>query len=58
MLTIIRIKKMGVRVGNIHVGVISNTEQQLTLQLTLSNCQILMSTLVYAKWSAQERLQL
>lgn len=49
---------MGVRVGNIHVGVISNTEQQLTLQLTLSNCQILMSTLVYAKWSAQERLQL
>lgn len=43
---------------NIHIGIISNIEQQLTLQLTLSDGQILMSTLVYAKCSAQERLQL
>lgn len=43
---------------NIHIGIISNIEQQLTLQLALSDGQILMSTLVYAKCSAQERLQL
>ncbi|KAH0715027.1 hypothetical protein KY284_007932 [Solanum tuberosum] len=38
------------------VGVISNTKQQLTLQLTLDNRYQFMVTMVYAKCTALERL--
>ncbi|XP_015159308.1 uncharacterized protein [Solanum tuberosum] len=43
---------------HVHVGVIADSEQQLTLQLTLENGEQLLVSVVYAKCSAIERLSL
>ncbi|KAH0729153.1 hypothetical protein KY289_000341 [Solanum tuberosum] len=43
---------------HVYVGVIADSEQQLTLQLTLENGEQLLVSAVYAKCSAIERLSL
>lgn len=43
---------------HIHVGVISDSEQQLTLLLTLEGGSQILSTIVYAKCTTTERLSL
>ncbi|XP_049385889.1 uncharacterized protein LOC125850006 [Solanum stenotomum] len=43
---------------HIHVGIISDTEQQLSLQLTLEDGNQVITTVVYAKCNANERLRL
>ncbi|WMV24325.1 hypothetical protein MTR67_017710 [Solanum verrucosum] len=40
------------------VGVISDTDQQITLQLTLEDGKQFLTTVIYAKCSAEERLEL
>jgi len=42
----------------IHVGVVSDTEQQLTLHLSFHNGNQFLVTVVYAKCTAIERLRL
>ncbi|KAH0672962.1 hypothetical protein KY290_025245 [Solanum tuberosum] len=43
---------------HIQVGVISDSEQQLTLHLTMEDGQQFLTTVVYAKGSSIERLSL
>ncbi|KAG5615462.1 hypothetical protein H5410_015286 [Solanum commersonii] len=51
-------RRLGMKYDHIQVGVILDTNQKITLQLTLEDGKQMLTTMIYAKCSVEERIEL